>query len=107
MELVASTKLLGIYIRERLCHVFVEVVMRIYTKVIVPRHYNRTEHSTMRNWCKENFGVSNSKKDKDLGYQDPWYARSDWYLINRQYERASCFCFRNPAHATLFALRWS
>jgi hypothetical protein len=81
--------------------------MKIYTKVIVPRLYNYKEHTTMRAWCKENFGASNNKKDKDLGYLNPWYANKEWHNDGSAFVSASHFCFRNPAHATLFALRWS
>jgi hypothetical protein len=81
--------------------------MRIYTKVIVPRLYNQKEYFIMRTWCKENFGASNSKKAKDLGYQNPWYGRKDWYPDGSAHILASSFRFRDPAHATLFALRWS
>jgi hypothetical protein len=81
--------------------------MRIYTKVIVPRLYNQKEYFIMRTWCKENFGASNSKKAKDFGNQNPWYGRKDWYPDGSAYILASSFRFRDPAHATLFALRWS
>lgn len=82
------------------------MVMTIYTKVKI-LELNYTDYQTVRKWCIKQFGPS---KWTGAGTR-PWYAkrRQVHRLRDSGYSafQESAFHFRNPAHATMFALTWA
>ena len=83
--------------------------MRTYTKVIIPGHNKNAEYYAARKWCTQTVGASISHKAR--GANRPWYARRQWVqkLTPSGYGHfhEAAFYFRNPAHATMFALVWA
>ena len=66
---------------------------------------NYYEYMRLRKWCAAQFGAS--KVTPDAGR--PWHAKREYYLqLVWPVERlVGVFYFRDRAHATMFALKWS
>lgn len=79
--------------------------MKVYTKVQI-LEISYSDYRTMRKWCIDQCGPS---KWSGAGTRS-WYANRDWVHIQRESGLAqvprSSFRFRNPTHATAFALTW-
>jgi hypothetical protein len=84
--------------------------MRIYTKVVVPGLYKKSEYFAARKWCTQTIGASISHKAR--GAARPWYARRQWASNQDSHGfynhfQVPSFYFKNPADATMFQLVWA
>jgi hypothetical protein len=75
-----------------------------YTKVEI---HGVAQYATeMKKWCRNAFGMPKGP-DKALPFSEMiWYHNAS-YKNQREFGKAiHRFYFRDPAHATMFALRW-
>jgi hypothetical protein len=82
--------------------VFAEVGMT-YTKVEI----HGVEYATkMKKWCRRTIGMPKGP-DGTLKFSEMIWYHTPYYKNRQDYgDTIHRFYFRNPVHATLFALRW-